>query len=67
MRPARVVAVLASVAAALVVAAAFAALLAWGSGPPSATLVLATVPGGLVEMCITDIPSRALLAVTVRK
>ena len=67
MRPARVVAVLASVAAALVVAAAFAALLAWGSGLPSATLVLATASGGLAEMCITDIPSRALLAVTVRK
>jgi membrane AbrB-like protein len=48
-----VVAVLASVAAALVIAAAFAALLAWGSGLPSATLVLATAPGGLAEMCIT--------------
>jgi hypothetical protein len=48
-----VVAVLASVVAALALAAAFAVLLAWGSGLPPATLVLATAPGGLAEMCIT--------------
>jgi hypothetical protein len=51
--PRYVVAVLASVAAALAVAAGFALLLAWGSGLPPATLVLATAPGGLAEMCIT--------------
>lgn len=48
-----VVAVLVSVAAALAVAAGFAALLAWGSRLPLASLVLATAPGGLAEMCIT--------------
>jgi uncharacterized protein len=46
-------AVLASVAFAMVVAAAFAALLAWASGLPFASLVLATAPGGIAEMCIT--------------
>jgi uncharacterized membrane protein AbrB (regulator of aidB expression) len=45
--------VLGSVAVALVVAAGFAALLAWASGLPLATLVLATAPGGIAEMCIT--------------
>jgi hypothetical protein len=44
---------LASVALAMVVAAGFAALLAWGSGLPVASLVLATAPGGIAEMCIT--------------
>jgi hypothetical protein len=51
--PRYVVAVLASVAAALAVAAGFAAMLALGSGLPFASLVLATAPGGLAEMCIT--------------
>ena len=46
-------AVLASVAFAMVLAAAFAALLAWWSGLPFASLVLATAPGGIAEMCIT--------------
>ena len=46
-------AVLASVAVAMTVAAVFAALLAWTSGLPFATLVLATAPGGIAEMCIT--------------
>jgi len=51
--PRFLVAVLVSVAAAMAVAAVFAALLAWGSGLPVATLVLATAPGGIAEMCIT--------------
>lgn len=46
-------AVLASVAVAMAVAAGFAVLLAWGSGLPVATLILATAPGGIAEMCIT--------------
>ena len=45
--------VLVSVAVAMAVAAAFAALLALASGAPLATLVLATAPGGMAEMCIT--------------
>jgi membrane AbrB-like protein len=51
--PRYVLAVLVSVAAAMAVAAAFAAALAWASGVPMATLVLATAPGGIAEMCIT--------------
>ncbi len=51
--PRFIVAVLVSVAVAMVVAAAFAALLAWGSGLPVASLILATAPGGIAEMCIT--------------
>lgn len=51
--PRYVFAVLLSVAAAMTVAAAFAAGLAWGSGVSMATLVLATAPGGIAEMCIT--------------
>lgn len=51
--PRYVFAVLLSVAAAMAVAAAFAAALAWASGVPMATLVLATAPGGIAEMCIT--------------
>lgn len=51
--PRYVFGVLLSIAAAMVVAAAFAAMLAWASGLPLATLVLATAPGGLAEMCIT--------------
>jgi membrane AbrB-like protein len=45
--------VLASVAATMAIAAGFAALLAWASGLHFATLVLATAPGGIAEMCIT--------------
>ena len=41
------------VAVAMIVAAGFAALLAWTSELPFATLVLATAPGGIAEMCIT--------------
>lgn len=51
--PRYVVAVLVSVAAAITFAAAFAVLLARAAGLPLATLVLATAPGGLAEMCIT--------------
>ncbi len=51
--PRYVTAVLASVFAGIVIAAAFGALLAWAAGLPVATLVLATAPGGLAEMCIT--------------
>lgn len=51
--PRYLVGVLVSVAAAMVIAAVFAAALAWGSGLPMATLVLATAPGGIAEMCIT--------------
>lgn len=51
--PRYVVAVLASVAAAMAVAAGFAVLLAWASGLPAASLILATAPGGIAEMCIT--------------
>jgi uncharacterized protein len=45
--------VLVSVALAMVIAAGFAAGLAWASGLPVASLVLATAPGGIAEMCIT--------------
>jgi membrane AbrB-like protein len=51
--PRYVTAVLASVFAGIVIAAAFGTLLAWMAGLPVATLVLATAPGGLAEMCIT--------------
>jgi len=51
--PRYVAAVLASIAVAMSLAAGFAALLAWGSGLPVASLVLATAPGGIAEMCIT--------------
>ena len=37
----------------MAVAAAFAAALAWVSGLPVASVVLATAPGGMAEMCIT--------------
>jgi uncharacterized protein len=46
-------AVLFSVMVAMAVAAGFASFLAWASGLPFATLVLATAPGGIAEMCIT--------------
>jgi uncharacterized membrane protein AbrB (regulator of aidB expression) len=42
-----------SVFAGIAIAAAFGALLAWGAGLSVATLILATAPGGLAEMCIT--------------
>jgi membrane AbrB-like protein len=51
--PRYVLAVLASVVAGIVIAAAFGALLAWSAELSMATLVLATAPGGLAEMCIT--------------
>jgi membrane AbrB-like protein len=51
--PRYVAAVLASVIAGVLIAAAFGAALAWGAGLPVATMVLATAPGGLAEMCIT--------------
>jgi membrane AbrB-like protein len=46
-------AVLASIALALLFAALFGAGLAWLSGLPLATLLLAAAPGGIAEMCIT--------------
>jgi uncharacterized protein len=46
-------AVLASIVLAMLLAAAFGAGLAWLTGLPVASLVLATAPGGLAEMCIT--------------
>ncbi len=45
--------VLVSVTIAMAVAAAFAAVLARFSGLPIASLILATAPGGIAEMCIT--------------
>jgi membrane AbrB-like protein len=47
------VAVLASIAFALVLAVAFSAGLAWMTGLAFPSLVLATAPGGIAEMCIT--------------
>jgi uncharacterized protein len=46
-------AVLGSIAGALLAAVAFSGLLAWLTGLPAASLVLATAPGGIAEMCIT--------------
>ena len=46
-------AVVVTVALALLLSAAFAAVLAWASGIHPATLVLATAPGGIAEMAIT--------------
>jgi uncharacterized membrane protein AbrB (regulator of aidB expression) len=37
----------------MAVCTAFAALLAWGTGLPCATMVLGTSPGGIAEMSIT--------------
>ena len=45
--------VLLSVVIAMAIAAGFAWMLAWLSGLPAASLVLATAPGGIAEMCIT--------------
>jgi uncharacterized protein len=47
------VAVLASILASIVLAAAFSLALASWSGLPAASLVLALAPGGIAEMCIT--------------
>ena len=52
-RRAYVAAVVLSVLARVAVAAAFGALLALTTGLSVATLVLATAPGGITEMCIT--------------
>ena len=46
-------AVLASIVLAMLLAAAFSAGLAWATGFPVASLMLATAPGGIAEMCIT--------------
>lgn len=46
-------AVLGSIGGALLVAAGFSGFLAWLTGLPAASLVLATAPGGIAEMCIT--------------
>jgi uncharacterized protein len=51
--PRYVAAVIVSVIVAIVASGAFAAALGWGSGVPIASLVLATAPGGIAEMCIT--------------
>lgn len=51
--PRYVAAVLASIGLALIVATAFGATLAWLTGLSVPTLVLATAPGGIAEMCIT--------------
>lgn len=51
--PRYVGAAIASILVGIACAAAFGALLAWLSGLPVATLVLATAPGGIAEMCIT--------------
>jgi membrane AbrB-like protein len=51
--PRFVLVVLASIVAWIAISAAFAAAAAWWSGLPIATMVLATAPGGIAEMCIT--------------
>jgi len=51
--PRFVLVVLASIAAGIAISALFAGGLAWWSGLPLATMVLATAPGGIAEMCIT--------------
>ena len=51
--PRYVAAVLASVAIAIAVGCVFAAIVGWVAGLPTASLVLATAPGGIAEMCIT--------------
>ena len=48
-----VVAVVASIAIAIGCAAVFGAALAWLVGLPTPSMVLATAPGGIAEMCIT--------------
>ena len=44
---------LASVLVSIALAAGLSLLLAWWSGLPAATLMLANAPGGIAEMCIT--------------
>lgn len=51
--PRYVAAAVASIVAGIVCAALFGALLGWASGLSIPTLVLATAPGGIAEMCIT--------------
>lgn len=51
--PRYVAAALASILVGIVCAGLFGAGLAWASGLSVATLVLATAPGGIAEMCIT--------------
>jgi uncharacterized protein len=51
--PRFVLVVLASIVAGIAIAVAFGGALAWWSGLPLATMVLATAPGGIAEMCIT--------------
>jgi hypothetical protein len=51
--PRFVLVVLASIVAGIGISALFAGGLAWSSGLPLATMVLATAPGGIAEMCIT--------------
>jgi uncharacterized protein len=51
--PRYVAGVIGSVFVAIAASGAFAAALGWGSGVPVASLVLATAPGGIAEMCIT--------------
>ena len=51
--PRYVAAAVASILVGIACAAAFGAGLAWASGLSVATLVLATAPGGIAEMCIT--------------
>lgn len=46
-------AALASIFFALLLAAAFGAAAAWVSGLPAPSLILATAPGGIAEMCVT--------------
>jgi membrane AbrB-like protein len=46
-------AVMASIALALALAVAFSGVLAWWSGLALPSLILATAPGGIAEMCIT--------------
>ena len=51
--PRFVLVVVASILAGIAIAVVFAGALAWWSGLPLATMVLATAPGGIAEMCIT--------------
>jgi hypothetical protein len=51
--PRFVLVVAGSIVAGIAVSALFAAGLAWWGGLPVATMVLATAPGGIAEMCIT--------------
>ncbi len=51
--PRYVAGVLASVVVAIAVSALFAAGLGWSAGISIASLILATAPGGIAEMCIT--------------